>query len=94
MDEGAAEAETLALAFGELVDETVGERAEVCEGDDVVDAGEAVGTAEAEGAGVEVEVFEHRHVFVGAEAVGDPAEEPADVGWVEDDIVTHDGSPA
>ena len=94
MDEGAAEAEALTLAFGELADEPVGERAEVSEGDDVVDAGEAVGSAEAEGAGVEVEVLEHRHVFVGAEAVGDPAEEPADVGWVEDDIVTHDGSPA
>ena len=38
MDEGAAEAETLGLAFGELVDETVGERAEVGDGDDVVDA--------------------------------------------------------
>ena len=48
----------------------------------------------AERAGVEVEVLEHRHVLVVAEVVGHPADEPAHLGRVVDDVDAADlGGP-
>ena len=86
VEQRAAEAEALGHALGKLVRKAVGERDEVGELHDLLDAVLAFGAAVAEGAGVEIEVFEHGHVVVIAEMVGHPADEPADVGRVVDDI--------
>ena len=44
------------------------------------DAARALRAAVAEGAGVEIQVLEHGHVFVRAEGVGHPAEAGAGAG--------------
>ena len=82
----AAEAEALGHAFGEFVGKAVGERDEVGEVHDLLDALAAFLALVAERAGVEIEVFEHGHVLVVSEVVGHPADQAADFRRVVDDV--------
>ena len=86
VEQRAAEAEALGHAFGEFVGEAVGERDEVGEIHDLLDALAAFLAVVAEGAGVEVEVFEHGHVLVVSEMVGHPADEAAHFGGLVDHV--------
>ena len=75
VEQRAAEADALGHAFGELVGKPLRQRDEIGEVHDLLDALAAFLAFVAERAGVEIQIFEHRHVLVVSEVVGHPADE-------------------
>ena len=86
VEKGAPESEALGLAFGKLVRKAIGQGAEVGELHHFFDAAAAFVILETEGAGVEVEVFQDRHVVVVPEVIGHPADERTHFVGVVNDI--------
>lgn len=84
------EAEALAHAFTQLVDETVGETGQVGELHHVENAINPVLPFEAESAPEKVEILEHRHVAVGTVVIRHPPNPLTDFGRVGDDVFPAD----
>ena len=93
-EEHPAEAEPLRHPLGELCHLPVGEGPEVGKLDHLFDPLAALSGGEAVRPGEEVEILKHRHRLVGAERIGHPADEAADLAGVLDDIeVVDDDAP-
>ena len=91
MEQRAAQAQPLTLAFGELVDHARPQHSKVREIHHLAHALLAVGSFEVVGPGEEIEVFHDTHVLVGAETVRHPAQLPAHLLRSQDHVMAEHG---